>query len=162
MWYGRLLLLGDKMKVEIIELQLAKKGEIELSGTNGYVYGIETAQRIFLSTIGKSNIEKIGAIFVDSTNKIINYTTLAMGTINTVKLPMAELFKVALLCNATKFVIAHNHPSGILKVTPSDIQLTKKIGTIAKLFDMELIDSIIININGDIISIREYIMEKVQ
>ena len=129
--------------------------------TNGYVYGVETAQKIFLSTIGKSNIEKIGAIFVDSTNKIINYTTLAMGGIDAVKLPLAELFKVALLCNASKFVIAHNHPSGILEITPLDIQLTKKIGTIANLFDMELIDSIIINMNGDIISIREHITEQI-
>ena len=149
------------MKIDILELQLAKNGIIDLPDTNGYVYGVETAQKIFLSTIGKSNIEKIGAIFVDSTNKIINYTTLAMGGIDAVKLPLAELFKVALLCNASKFVIAHNHPSGILEITPPDIQLTKKIGTIANLFDMELIDSIIINMNGEIISIREHITEQI-
>lgn len=149
------------MKVDIVELQLTKNGTIDIPETNGYVYGVETAQKVFLSTIGKSNIEKIGVVFVDSTNKIINYTTLAMGGIDTVKLPLAELFKIALLCNASKFVIAHNHPSGILEITPPDIQLTKKIGTIANLFDMELIDSIIINMNGDIISIREHIMEQV-
>lgn len=149
------------MIVQIVELQLAKKGIIEIPNTDGYVYGVETAQRIFLSTIGKSNIERIGVIFLDSTNKIINYSTLAMGSIDTVKLSMAELFKTALLCNASKFVIAHNHPSGILKITTQDIQLTKKIGTIAGLFDMELIDSIIINMNGEIISIREHIMEQV-
>ncbi len=149
------------MKVDILELQLAKSGVIEIPDTNGYVYGVETAQKIFLSTIGKSNIEKIGAIFVDSTNKIINYSTLAMGEIDAVKLPLAELFKVALLCNASKFVIAHNHPSGVLEITPPDIQLTKKVGTIANLFDMELIDSIIINMNGDIISIREHITEQI-
>lgn len=149
------------MKVDIVELQLTKNGTIDIPDTNGYVYGVETAQKIFLSTIGKSNIEKIGVIFVDSTNKIINFTTLAMGGIDTVKLPLAELFKTALLCNASKFVVAHNHPSGILEITPPDIQLTKKIGTIANLFDMELIDSIIINMNGDIISIREHIMEQI-
>lgn len=149
------------MKVDIVELQLTKNGTIDIPDTNGYVYGVETAQKIFLTTIGKSNIEKIGVIFVDSTNKIINFTTLAMGGIDTVKLPLAELFKTALLCNASKFVIAHNHPSGILEITPPDVQLTKKIGTIANLFDMELIDSIIINMNGDIISIREHIMEQI-
>lgn len=149
------------MKVDIVELQLTKNGTIDIPDTNGYVYGVETAQKIFISTIGKSNIEKIGVIFVDSTNKIINFTTLAMGGIDTVKLPLAELFKTALLCNASKFVIAHNHPSGILEITPPDIQLTKKIGTIANLFDMELIDYIIINMNGDIISIREHIMEQI-
>lgn len=148
------------MKIEIVELQLAKKGEIEISDTDGYVYGIETAQGIFISTIGKSNIEKIGVIFLDSTNKIINYSTLAMGNIDNVKLPLSELFKTALLCNASKFVIAHNHPSGVLEITPPDIKLTKKIGTVASLFDMELIDSLIINMNGDIISIREQIKEQ--
>ena len=149
------------MKIEIVELQLAKNGVIDISDTNSYVYGVETAQKIFYTTIGKSNIDKIGVIFVNSSNKIINYATIAMGTIENVKLPLAELFKYALLCNASKFIIAHNHPSGVLEVTPPDIQLTKKIGTIAKLFDMELIDSLIINLDGKIISIREQIKEQV-
>ena len=51
------------MKVDIVELQLTKNGTIDIPDTNGYVYGVETAQKIFLSTIGKSNIEKIGVIF---------------------------------------------------------------------------------------------------
>ena len=74
-------------------------------------------------------------------------------------MPIAELFKLALLSNASRFFIAHNHPSGVLEITEPDIELTKKIGTIAKLFDMELLDSIIVTYSGDIVSIREHLKE---
>lgn len=150
------------MKIDVVELQLTKQYEIDLPDTNGYVYGVETAQKIFLKTIAKSNIERIGAIFVDSTNKILNYSTLAIGNIENVKLSIAELFKTALLSNASKFIIAHNHPSGILEITSPDVELTKKIGSIAKLFDMELMDSLIVNCSGDIVSIREHLKELTQ
>ena len=147
------------MKIDVVELQLKTKYNIELENTDGYVYGIETAKEIFFCEIGDCNVEKVGAIFLDSVNKIINYSNIAIGNINSVTLPIAELFKVALLSNASKMIIAHNHPSGVLKITPSDIELTHKIGQTAKLFDMFLIDSLIINKEGDIKSIREHIKE---
>ncbi len=150
------------MKIKVVELQLVKKYDIEIDSDNEYIFGIETAQSVFDKTIGKSNVEKVGVIFVDSTNKIINYSTIAMGNIDNVRLPLSELFKTALLCNSSKFIIAHNHPSGVLEITPPDIELTKKIGAIAKLFDMELIDSLIVNYSGDMISIREHLEEIVK
>ena len=143
------------MKIDVVELQLKTKYQIDLKNTDGYVYGIETAQKIFFREIGGCNIEKVGVIFLNSINKIINYSNIAIGSINNVTLPIAELFKVALLSNASKMIIAHNHPSGVLEITPSDIELTRKIGQIAKLFDMLLIDSLIINREGNIKSIRE-------
>ncbi len=147
------------MKIDVVELQLKTKYQIDLENTDGYVYGIETAQKIFFSEIGCCNVEKVGVIFLNSINKIINYSNIAIGSINNVTLPIAELFKVALLSNASKMIIAHNHPSGVLEITPSDIELTRKIGQTAKLFDMFLIDSLIINRDGNIKSIREHIKE---
>lgn len=147
------------MKIDVVELQLKTKYQIELDSTDGYVYGIETAKEIFFHEIGCCDVEKVGAIFTNSINKIVNYSNIAMGGINSVTLPIAELFKVALLSNASKMIIAHNHPSGVLEITLSDIELTRKIGQTAKLFDMFLIDSLIINKDGNIKSIREHIKE---
>lgn len=147
------------MLVDVIELQLVTKYKIDLELLDEYVYNAESTKKIFVDEIGKSNVEKVGIIYMDSTNKVINYSNIAIGTINNVKVSIAEIFKVALLSNASKFIIAHNHPSGILEITKPDIDLTKNIGAVAKLFDMELVDSVIVNRYGELMSIRAHLKE---
>lgn len=147
------------MKIDVVELQLLTRYQIELETDFDCVYGIETAQSIFYKELAMCNVEKIGIICVDCTNKILNYANISIGNLKEVRVPLGELFKVVLLSNASKFIIAHNHPSGVLQVTSSDICLTKKIGAVAKIFDVSLIDSIIINYKGEMISIREHIKE---
>ena len=92
---------------------------------------------------------------LDNTNKIINYFTVSIGDITAVKVSVSQILKAALLSNASKIYIAHNHPSGILEITSKDIDITKKIGYSTQLFSIELIDSLIVSQN-DYISIRAH------
>ncbi len=92
--------------------------------------------------------------------EILNYYNIAIGDSERVKISLAQLFKISLLSNAEKIIVAHNHPSGILNITYLDIRLTKNIVIICNLFDIELIDSIIVNKYGEYISIRQSIKEK--
>lgn len=144
------------MKIKVIELKIYKSYEIEIPGNNKYVFGIEQADKIFEKMIGSNNIECVGMLCLDNTNKIINYSTISMGNIAYVNVPVAQILKTALLSNASKIIIAHNHPSGVLEITNSDINMTQKIGGLAKYFEIELIDSIIVN-ERDAVSIRQYI-----
>ena len=96
---------------------------------------------------------------MDNTNRLINYSTISIGDIASVNVPVAQIIKIALLSNASKIIIAHNHPSGILKITKADINMTQKIWTLTKNMEIELIDSIIVN-ETEAISIRQYIGEK--
>lgn len=143
-----------------MKIVLEKEYELELPGCNEYIYGVETASPIFCKTIGNNNIEYVGIICLDNTNKIINYSTVAMGTISKVNIQLSQLMKVALLSNASKIIIAHNHPSGVLQFTNFDIQMTKKIGTLSKFFGIELIDSIVVY-GKDSKSIREYVGDEI-
>ena len=147
------------MKIDIVQAELTKKGYVILNNTTGFAYGVDTSKNIFIEQIGKCNIEMVGLICMDNANKIINYSNIAIGNIDTVKVSISQIFKVALLSNATKIIIAHNHPSGVLEITESDIELTKKIGMAAGIFNIDLIDSLIINQMGKVISIREKIKE---
>lgn len=147
------------MEIDVVQLELVKKYKISINSEDGYVYGVETVGKIFAQEIGSCNVEMVGVICLDNTNKIINYSNIAIGGIENVHVPVAQIFKVALLSNATQFIIAHNHPSGVLKITKADIELTRNIGIIAKVFDMKLIDSLVVNSIGEIISIRENIKE---
>lgn len=146
------------MEIDVVQVELVTKYKLDISKLN--VYGVETAKDIFINQISKSNIEILGLICLDNTNKVINYSNVSMGGIDTVKVDLAQLFKIILLSNSSSIIIAHNHPSGVLKITDNDIEMTKKIGTLCKIFNIKLIDSLILNKDGEILSIREKIGEK--
>ena len=66
------------------------------------------------------------------------------GTIADVRL----ILSVALKTLATGLILAHNHPSGNLKPSEADIQLTQKVKDAAKLMDIEVLDHMILSSNG--------------
>lgn len=143
------------MKIDVIELQIRKINTMNIPGTDRKIYGVESAGPIFCQSIGSCNIEYAAMLSLDSTNEAINYFTISMGEINAVKVSLSQLFKAALLSNASKIIVAHNHPSGVLTVTNEDIEMTRKIAFLARCFDIELIDSLIVS-SDEAISIREY------
>ncbi|PTQ85956.1 DNA repair protein RadC [Trichococcus patagoniensis] len=149
------------MILDSVRLELVTDHRFEIDMETNYAFGVECAGEIFSKKIGKSNVENVGLICLDSTNRIINYACVAIGSIESVKVSIAEIFKIALLSNSSQIIIAHNHPSGVLEITEADISLTKKIGTIAKIFDIKLIDSLIVNSKEEVLSIREnFFMEE--
>ena len=54
------------------------------------------------------------------------------------------LFKLLLNVNATGFIVAHNHPGGTLRPSNPDRELTKKLSDCGKLFNIELMDHLIL------------------
>ncbi len=146
------------MKIDVIQLELRRLGTFEVIGS-GYIYTAEHAHEIFADRIGRCNVEYVAMLCMDNTNKIINYSNVAIGDIDSVNVTIASIIKVALVSNASKIIIAHNHPSGILQITKADISLTRHIGAVAKLVGIDLVDSVIVNADGDMIAIRSHLRE---
>ena len=92
------------------------------------------------------------AIFTDTTNKIINYCLVGKGNERSSLLDLKTVFKVALLSNASRIILAHNHPSGSLKPSRFDLKTTKYIKFGCKILGFELLDNVIVS-NNDIISL---------
>ena len=147
------------MRIKVIELMISEKYDIEMETESEYVYGVETAAPIFCKEIGSANIEKLALLCLDNTNKIINFSIISMGNINSVNISVEQIVKTALLSNSSKVIVAHNHPSGIGEITSLDIEMTKKIGMLLKYFNIELIDSLVIT-SMNAFSIRESLGEK--
>lgn len=145
-----------EMKIDVVNLKISRDYQIEINANSEYVYGIEQAGAVFINTIGAANTEKVALMCLDSTFKIINYSIIAMGRVDSVRVPISQIFKTALLSNATRIIVGHNHPSGVLEITSIDKDMTQKIGGLAKWFDIELIDSIVVN-DISAISIRKEI-----
>lgn len=83
-------------------------------------------------------------LLLTRSNRLLGHTTLAMGGSSGVVVDIKELFQLVLLSNAKGLIVTHNHPSGSLTASPSDKAITRKIAKVAKLFDIHLLDHIII------------------
>ena len=150
-----LLSIGSQMQIPVTRIELVQSGVIDVDLDSPYVYGVETASRVFTSTLGRMNTEFVGLLCLDSTHKVIGYSTVAMGSVDRVTPSVAQILRTALLSNASYIVVAHNHPSGVCEITEPDIALTKRIGGAAQLMDISLIDSLVVCPSGEFASIRE-------
>jgi DNA repair protein RadC len=92
--------------------------------------------------------EVFGVLFLNRANKITHFEILSEGGITATVADPRIILRKALEEDALKIILCHNHPSGNLQPSQSDIELTKKISTAAGYFDIEVIDHIIVSEEG--------------
>ena len=88
--------------------------------------------------------EVFGCLFLDSQNRLLEWTVMFFGTINYNKIHPREIVKAALRLNAAAVIMAHNHPSGETQPSMADIELTKKLTDILQVIDIKVLDHLII------------------
>lgn len=94
---------------------------------------------------GYSDKEQFIVIFLNSSNAVVDFEIIAEGTVNQASVYPREIAQKALEKNATATIICHNHPSGNLKPSGDDVKITKKITEGLSLFDIMVLDHLIIN-----------------
>lgn len=91
--------------------------------------------------------EEFWAVFLNQSNKVIHLAQLTQGGINQSIVDIRIVFKIALEHFATGIIISHNHPSGNLKPSAEDINITKKIQEAGNLMNIQILDHLIITQN---------------
>jgi DNA repair protein RadC len=95
--------------------------------------------------IGSLEHEVFGCLFLDNQHRLIKFVEMFRGTINQATVYPREVVKEALLCNAAAIIFTHNHPSGDTGPSSSDIELTQKLCKALSLFDINVLDHIIVS-----------------
>ncbi len=88
--------------------------------------------------------EECWVLFLSSSNRIIERYRVSQGGLSATVVDTRLVVKRALELLSTQIVLIHNHPSGVPTPSADDIELTQKIKSAAALFDITLIDHIII------------------
>ena len=101
-----------------------------------------------LEDIRNHTEERVYCIAMNTKNEIVSFSQIAQGGINACGLDTKELFKIILLCNASKFILIHNHPSGDSAPSKNDYQVTEKIKEASKIMGIEFLGHIVIALNG--------------
>ena len=94
--------------------------------------------------IGDLPHEEFWVVYLNNSNKILEKQQLSKGGITGTLVDVRLVLKTALELNAVGIILAHNHPSGTLKPSTSDIQLTQKLKGAAASLDVKVLDHIIV------------------
>ena len=89
--------------------------------------------------------EEFWAIYMNQANRILNTVQISKGGISSTPVDTRIVLQQAVLSKATQLILCHNHPSGNVNPSRSDIQLTERIHKAAKLMDLNLVDHIIVH-----------------
>lgn len=104
-----------------------------------------------LKDIYKDNMdhyEAFNVMLLDTKNSIIDIVQVGQGNNRGVVINTNAIFQAAILANADKIILSHNHPSGNLTLSDKDKEITTKMIKSAKLMDKEILDHIVISRNG--------------
>lgn len=99
--------------------------------------------------------ESFKVVLLNNSNKVKGIYQLSQGGITGTLIDLRILFGVILKTLSVGVILSHNHPSGKLKPSEADINLTSKIKKAAQLFDVNVLDHLIIAPNGDYYSFAD-------
>lgn len=95
-------------------------------------------------------VEQFRVLFLDKRNRLIADEVQQTGTVDHTPAYPREVVRRALELGATALILVHNHPSGDLTPSSSDLRITKEIGEVVKLFNITLHDHLIVGRSGHV------------
>ncbi|WP_333820751.1 JAB domain-containing protein [Ohtaekwangia sp.] len=92
--------------------------------------------------------EHFWMIGLATNNRILYVELVSLGSVNGITIEPMNVFRVAVLKGAVKAIIAHNHPSGELKPSDADKDLTDRLIQVGRILNIPIIDHLIISTNS--------------
>lgn len=92
--------------------------------------------------------EEAYMLLLNRANNTLGWVKLSEGGINGTIMDIRIILQHALLAHASNIILAHNHPSGNLKPSHEDMNVTKRIRESSRLMEVELLDHLIITSEG--------------
>lgn len=140
--------IGEAKAVTLVSaLELLNRRDAELKSRKSIANSNDIAA-FLQAKLQYLSKEVFAVVFLNHANTIIHFEIISEGGISGTLIDVRIVLKKALQYNATGFIISHNHPSGILKPSNADIDITKKIQTAAETMDIKLLDHIIVSDMG--------------
>jgi DNA repair protein RadC len=93
-------------------------------------------------------VEQFKAVFLNRANKVLGILEVSTGGVSGTVADPKVIFVAAIKANASSFLVAHNHPSGNLSPSQADIDLTRKLRDGGKLLEIQLLDHLIVTVEG--------------
>jgi len=137
--------IGQAKAIAIISaLELGRRRRSEQALERKKVTSSESVFELMQPLIGDLPHEEFWAVYLNNANKVLQTQQLSKGGITGTIVDVRLTLKIALQLGAVGLILAHNHPSGTLKPSHADKQLTKKLKAASDSLDIKVLDHLII------------------
>ena len=126
--------------------------EIRVSYSSGIknklsIKNSQTSYDLLMSCWSKHTIElqeEFKILLLNRANQVLGIYPLSKGSVSGTLVDPKLVFSVALKCNASAIILAHNHPSGSLNISEADKSITEKLVKAGKYLDIKILDHLIV------------------
>lgn len=137
--------IGEAKAITIAAaLELARRRKNDTESSVQLIHTSRDAFRLVVSRFEYLLHEEFYAIMLSRSNKVLSVELISKGGMDSTIADGKLIFKRALERSANGVILAHNHPSGVLKPSESDILLTKKLSSFGTFIDLPVLDHLII------------------
>lgn len=137
--------IGEAKAISIVAaMELGRRRGGEEATIQKKITSSQSVFEVMRPILGDLPHEEFWIIYLDNSNKILQKSQLSKGGITGTLVDVRLVFKSALELGATAIILAHNHPSGGLKPSQADKQLTQKLIQGGKSLDIKVLDHLIV------------------
>ncbi|MDF2383866.1 DNA repair protein RadC [Nostoc ellipsosporum NOK] len=141
--------LGEVAAISLVAaLELGRRRQVAELGEKKRVMSSRDAAEWLQIKLKDLPHEVFGLLLLNKANKILHFEIVSEGGITATIVDPRIIFKKALTGNATSMILCHNHPSGSLKPSRADEELTQKLVQAASLLDIRVLDHLIVSESG--------------
>ena len=141
--------IGEAKAITIsAALEIGRRREISVLPDRLIVKNSKEIATYIQSLLKDLQNEVFGVVFLNRANRVKHHEVISVGGITGTVADPRVIFKKALAEEAVALILFHNHPSGNLQPSKADEDLTIKIIQAAKLFDIRILDHIIVSEEG--------------
>jgi len=141
--------IKDEMKqkeeiksVSIIKIKMVKAGSIPYGDEQ--VVNSRVAAKIARSFLGDTDREHFLVLILDQKNRVNGINLVSTGSLSGVSFHPREVIKPAILGNAARIIVIHNHVSGDIQPSQEDLKMTEKLRDAGKILGIQVLDHIIL------------------
>ncbi len=136
--------IGNVKAIRLKALTEITKRMSKPLGNDIIINSSQEAANLFIEELRYEKREIVKVVLLNSKNKVLRIKNVSLGGSNFAVVDPKEILGEAIKLGATKIILVHNHPSGNPTPSTEDYNLTKKIDSCCKLFEIELLDHIVI------------------
>jgi DNA repair protein RadC len=141
--------IGPAKAITIVAaLEIGRRRQSENVKDLKKITSSKDVHRIFLNLLADLPHEEFWVLYLNRGNRILGKERISSGGLSSTTVETKFIIKNALNRLATSIILVHNHPSGNLKPSQSDIDLTNKIKQAGMLLDIKTFDHIIVSHEG--------------
>lgn len=138
--------IGEAKAITIVAaLELGRRRKTEDKLNREQITTSKDAVDIFQPLLGDKAHEEFWILFLNRANHVIGKNQVSSGGMTGTVVDPKMIFKAALDAKAVSIILCHNHPSGNVKPSQQDIDLTKKILAAGKLLEISVLDHVIVS-----------------